>query len=72
MLSKNHSDGKSLDDVFGIEILATAEEELRILMEEIESSPEATHLLKVLHVKNHDKENGYTSSNTIHVLSNQN
>lgn len=56
---KNHSDGKSLDDVFGIEILATAEEEFRILMEEIESSPEATHLLKVLHVKNHDKENGY-------------
>ena len=56
---QNHIDSKTLDDVFGIEILATSEEEYKTLMEEIESSPEAIHLLKVHHTKNHDKENGY-------------
>lgn len=68
---KNHSDGKTLDDVFGIEILATAEEEYKTLMAEIESpekpessektdsSPEEVHLLRVHHTKNHDKQNGY-------------
>lgn len=63
---KNHSDGKTLDDVFGIEILATSEEEYKTLMEEIESPSEEDktfsenkRLLKVHHTKNHDKDNGY-------------
>lgn len=56
---KNHSDGKALDDVFGIEILATSEKEYKTLMTEIESSPDTTRLLRVHHIKNHNKENGY-------------
>ena len=39
---QNHSNGKSLDDAFGIEILATSESEYRILMKAIESSEEST------------------------------
>lgn len=56
---QNHAEGKALDDVFGIEILATAEAEYRTLMKEIESNPKATHLIRVVASKKHDKENGY-------------
>ena len=62
---KNHIDKKALDDVFGIEILATSEAEYRTLMEEIESSPEVAHLLKVHHTQSHNKENGYKAEHHI-------
>lgn len=56
---KNHNEGKTLDDVFGIEILATSEAEYRTLMQEIESNNNQTKLLRVCHIKKHNKENGY-------------
>lgn len=56
---QNHTNKKTLDDVFGIEILATSEAEYKTLMEEIESSSESARLLRVHQKKNHDKENGY-------------
>lgn len=57
---QNHIDSKTLDDVFGIEILATSKEELETLMKELESSSEDEHLLRIVAPpKKHDKENGY-------------
>lgn len=44
---------KALNDVFGMEIIAATEEELKRVQKEI------LNYMKILHEKNHNKENGY-------------
>ena len=65
---QNHSDKKALDDVFGIEILATAEAEFQALMKEIESDGDINRLLRVHKVTKHDKDNGYKAEHHYCVL----